>query len=54
MLARRSDHVLAKLAELLPTNVDFDNALLYATGRGWSSNKRLEILDAALNEVLNA
>ncbi len=33
VLARCSDHVLAKLAELLTTNADFDNALLYATGR---------------------
>ena len=54
MLGSRSDRALAKLAELLLKNVDFNNALLYATGRGSSSNKRLEILGAALKEVLNA
>lgn len=54
VLASRSDHVLAKLAHLLSSNEDFSNALLYATGRGSSSNKRIEILHAALSEVLNA
>ena len=54
VLGSRSDRALAKLAELLLKNVDFNNALLYATGRGSSSNKRLEILGAALKEVLNA
>jgi hypothetical protein len=53
-LASRSDRVLAKLAELLLQDVDFNNALLYATGRGSSSNKRLQKLGDALNEVLNA
>ena len=54
VLASRSDRVLAKVAELLMTNADFSNALLYATGRGSSSNKRLELLGAAVSEVLNA
>lgn len=54
LLASRTNQVLAKLGHLLSTNGDFSNALLYATGRGSSWNKRLEILDAALREVFNA
>jgi hypothetical protein len=53
-LASRSGRVLEGLAKLFNTNLDFINASLYATGRGSSSNKRLEILETALSEVLNA
>jgi hypothetical protein len=54
ILARRSDSVLDRLAHLFQHNEEFTNALLYATGRGSSTNKRLEVLDAALSEVINA
>jgi hypothetical protein len=54
LLASRSDRVLAKLAYLLKDDNEFYNASLYATGRGSSSNKRIEKMDAALSEVLNA
>jgi len=54
VLASRSDGLLEKVAVLFNTNSDFINATLYATGRGSSSNKRLDILDNALTEVLNA
>lgn len=54
VLAKRSDRVLEKLAQLLNTHNEFKSALLYATGRGSSSNKRIEVMDAALGEVLNA
>ena len=53
-LAERQKDVLSKLAHLLQNNEDFSRSLLYATGRGSSSNARLSLLDAALNEVLNA
>lgn len=53
-LASRSDSLLNKLAELFNTDSDFVNAALYATGRGSSSNKRLEKVEKAFREVLNA
>uniref|UniRef100_Q027Y6 GmrSD restriction endonucleases N-terminal domain-containing protein n=1 Tax=Solibacter usitatus (strain Ellin6076) TaxID=234267 RepID=Q027Y6_SOLUE len=53
-LSARSDRVLDKVAHLFNTSVEFINASLYATGRGSASNARLEILDNALNEVLDA
>lgn len=54
LLASLSDSLLEKVAELFNTNSDFINATLYATGRGSSSNKRVDLLDNALTEVLNA
>jgi hypothetical protein len=54
LLADRSDLVLEKLAQLFMANDDFNNALLYATGRGSSSNKRMELVAEALSEVLDA
>jgi hypothetical protein len=45
--------VLEELAELFKKD-DFANALLYATGRGASSNKRLELLDGLFGRVINA
>ena len=54
ILAERSDLVLEKLAGLFEHDSDFNRALLYATGRGSSSNTRIEILDLLLDEVLNA
>ena len=54
LLAERSDFVLNKLAELFNDNADFNGALLYATGRGSSSNKRLDLMDGILTKALNA
>jgi hypothetical protein len=53
-LASRSDRLLTTLGKLFSTDKDFNNALIYATGRGKSSNKRTELLDTALNEVISA
>jgi hypothetical protein len=52
-LAGRSSEVIEGLAKLFDKE-DFANALLYATGRGSSSNKRLELLGELLDGVLNA
>ncbi|HUW77477.1 MAG TPA: hypothetical protein VMV52_01855, partial [Candidatus Nanopelagicaceae bacterium] len=53
ILADRSSKVLEGLAALF-NKEDFANPLLYATGRGSSSNKRLELLGELLDGVLNA
>lgn len=52
-LAYRSRQVLDGFAQLCKKD-DFANALLYATGRGSSSNKRLELLGELFVEVLDA
>jgi hypothetical protein len=54
ILANRSKLVLEKLAQLFEGDSDFNRALLYATGRGSSSNSRIEIMNTALDEVLSA
>lgn len=53
LLTKRSSRVLEKVAKLF-LNDDFKNALLYATGRGSASNKRIELLGSILSETLNA
>ena len=53
LLADRSDQILGGLAHLFE-NLEFTNALLYATGRGSSSNKRLDLLGDVFTKVLNA
>ncbi len=53
-LAGQCKQVLTVLADLFNSDVDFINASLYATGRGSSSNKRLEVLGDKLKAVLNA
>ncbi len=53
LLADRSDQVLDGLADLFE-NSEFTSALLYATGRGSSSNKRLNLLGGVFTKVLNA
>jgi len=53
-LAPRSGTLLEKLAKLFNSDSDFVNATLYATGRGSSSNKRLEKLKNVFREVLDA
>jgi hypothetical protein len=53
-LASRQALVLRKLADAFRSNQEFSASLLYATGRGGSSNIRLQVLDDMLREVLNA
>lgn len=53
-LASKRELVLQKLAGLCGTDRDFISALLYATGRGSSSNVRLASLTKMMNEVLDA
>lgn len=53
ILAERQDKVLEKLAALMEAG-EFSRALLYATGRGSSSNTRLALLSKAFDEVLGA
>jgi hypothetical protein len=53
-LATKSDLVIQKFAEHYKDDPDFISALLYATGRGRASNKRLETIDKIFNEVLHA
>jgi Protein of unknown function DUF262 len=53
VLADRSDQVLDGLAQLF-TNKGFANALLYATGRGSSSNTRLKLLGEVFEQVISA
>lgn len=52
-LADRSERVLEGLARLFK-NDEFTKALLYATGRGSSSNRRLDLLGKLFEEVLSA
>ncbi|NMG14476.1 DUF262 domain-containing protein [Aromatoleum bremense] len=53
-LAERSDQVIEKFGQKFSGDNDFANALLYATGKGWASNKRLEVINAIFEEVLHA
>jgi hypothetical protein len=53
VLADRSDQILDGLAHLFKRD-DFANALLYATGRGASSNTRLKLLGELFERVINA
>lgn len=64
-LARRDDHQLARLGAQserviqafkrhYDSDAEFSNALLYATGRGRASTKRLDVINTILNEVLSA
>ena len=39
--------------EFFNSDEKFKDALLYATGRGAASNKRLEIMEQIFNEALN-
>lgn len=54
LLTSRSELVIQKFSEALQNDGDFERALLYATGRGRSSNKRIETIDRILNEALSA
>ena len=54
VLASDSYSVIDEFREAFELDADFNRALLYATGRGWSSNKRMETIDRILNRVLHA
>lgn len=51
-LAKRADDVLHRFGKAFEEDVSFADALLYATGRGVASNKRLEVFEAIFSEVL--
>ncbi len=54
-LAARNKEVYEKFLKLFADrDGDLNRALLYATGRGSSTNKRTKIIRSALDEVLNA
>jgi hypothetical protein len=53
-LSTRSEQVIERFRAHFATNEDFYNSLLYATGRGSASNKRLEVADKIFDEVLRA
>lgn len=54
VLASKRSVVLDRLAEVFEKNADFAASLLYATGRGGSSNTRLQVLGDLLKGVLDA
>jgi hypothetical protein len=51
-LSARADKVIEKFGHLFNTDQSFQDALLYATGRGAASNKRLETMESILTEAL--
>jgi hypothetical protein len=53
-LAKQSNVVIEKFREAFERDYDFQSSLLYATGRGRASNKRIETIDNILSEVLLA
>jgi hypothetical protein len=54
ILTKRSEKVIEKFGKKFETDRDFQYALLYATGRGSASHKRLDVITTIFNEVLNA
>lgn len=52
-LAQESDRVVATFGEKFEADASFRQALLYATGKGSASNKRLEVIGQIMAEVLN-
>ncbi|WP_018079266.1 DUF262 domain-containing protein [Thiobacillus denitrificans] len=53
-LAERSGQVIEKFGQKFSSDYAFTSALLYATGKGFASNKRLEVINAIFDEVLHA
>ena len=51
-LSQRADLVIQKFGTAFDSDRTFQEALLYATGRGTASNKRLEVMESILTEVL--
>ena len=47
-LATRSHEVTELFGKKFFEDQEFSNSLLYATGKGWASNKRLEVIDKIL------
>jgi hypothetical protein len=54
LLVFHSKKVRDAFAKSFLNDKDFANALLYATGKGSASNKRVEVLNAIFDEVQNA
>jgi hypothetical protein len=52
LLSERADLVIQKFGHTFKTDRTFEDALLYATGRGAASNKRLEVMESILTDVL--
>ena len=48
-----SKQVIDRFHHYFENDRDFENSLLSATGRGWASNKRFEIINKILMETLN-
>ncbi len=53
-LAQKSDIVIEKFRLAFENDRDFVGSLLYATGRGSSTNKRTETIEGILSEALIA
>lgn len=53
-LSKKSESVCALFGKHFEEDLDFRNALLYATGRGTSSNTRVKVIGKILTEALNA
>jgi Protein of unknown function DUF262 len=51
-LSERADQVMQKFGHVFNTDQIFQDALLYATGRGSASNRRLETMELILTEAL--
>lgn len=54
ILETRSNQVIKRFGEVFESDSAFIGALLYATGKGLASNKRLEVIKLILEEVLHA
>lgn len=53
VLSLRSESVIDRFGEYFERDNAFREALLYATGKGVASNKRIEIMDKLISEVLS-
>lgn len=53
-LSMRSEIVIQSFRKAFENDDDARNTLVYATGRGRASNKRMEVINAILEEALNA
>lgn len=53
-LGEESEQILEQFSETLNANWSFQNALLYATGRGSSSNRRIVVLNSIFDRILDA
>jgi hypothetical protein len=51
-LSQRADKIIQKFGEAFYNDPPFAEALLYATGRGAASNKRLEVFESIFTDVL--